>query len=66
MAAFQRHFLVYFILGMPPEISVHSESEVKSWGVGGLLVWLSCRGKLPDSVRTSHRELWSTNDKKHK
>lgn len=25
MAAFQRHVLVYFILGMPPEISVHSE-----------------------------------------
>ncbi len=32
MAAFQRHFFVYFNLGMPPEISVHSEPGGKSSG----------------------------------
>ena len=37
MAAFQRHFLVYFFSpGTPPEISVRSEPEGKSRGGGGI------------------------------
>lgn len=65
MAAFQRHFLVYFILGMPPAISVHSEPGGKSsGGVQGPFMWPPRRGKLPNSFRTSHSEPVGTNDER--
>lgn len=63
MAAFQRHFLVYFILGMPPEISVHSEPGGRSKGgeSGALHVAVLLR-ETPQLFRTSHTEPVSVND----